>query len=53
MDYICRNYSYVWNKCKYFIVDGMLINKKDLIKNCDGLKNESDCCWYRAGGFRR
>lgn len=46
MSVLCKNYSEIFRKCKFFVVDGILI-KKDLIENCDGNKSIVDCCWYK------
>lgn len=53
MPYVCKNYSYLYQICKFIIIEktGLPINKKDLIKECNGLKSEADCCWYQVGVF--
>lgn len=53
MPYKCKNYSYLYEKCIFTVLKkaGLPVNKKDLIVNCDGCKNEIDCCWYQTGAF--
>lgn len=45
----CLNYSSYHKGCYLLFISEhhTIINKKDLIKDCDGLKNESECCWFK------
>lgn len=45
---ICLNFAPAHKKCGLlFIQRGLIINKEDLIKTCDGYKSPSDCTWYK------
>lgn len=42
----CSHYSFENKTCKLFYDEKLLVNKEDLIPNCDGLKTPALCCWY-------
>jgi len=47
MRYRCINYSHVLRCCQLLVTNGLLIDKNDLIKNCDGFKLPSQCSWFK------
>ena len=47
MRYKCINHSHILKGCQLLTTNGLLIDKKDLIPNCDGYKMPSECCWFK------
>lgn len=45
----CLNYSHFVKGCYLLSIPdkNLLVNKKDLIKKCDGFKLSSECCWFK------
>jgi len=43
----CVHYSKENKGCRFSYTPNPLISILDIIPQCDGYKNHSECCWYR------